>query len=251
MKKKMDLAAEIDLTQDSVVQLTSWCGQIALHELWGLGRVRLDRITRRQEQLGSASLAVVMQPDKNGMPQTEKARQLRAEALPAGVPAEFRVPALRTPRTRREQQLKIVGDRAATMAWQLMALACVQELGFGADRLNRLYAEMRRNYEQLNEWGKADGVDVAMEKLRRCACDALQTEEIVVENIDDEKTVQALSQSYKKQEDEFIKRAVMMAAGRRAGKQGAARLPLSGDEVQRKIEAAKAQMSMGAFRRRV
>ena len=29
MKKKMDLAAEIDLTQDSVVQLTSWCGQIA------------------------------------------------------------------------------------------------------------------------------------------------------------------------------------------------------------------------------
>ena len=87
MKKKMDLAAEIDLTQDSVVQLTSWCGQIALHELWGLGRTRMDRLTRRQEQLGSASLAVVMQPDKIGMPQTEKARQLRAEALPAGVPA--------------------------------------------------------------------------------------------------------------------------------------------------------------------
>ena len=137
MKKKMDLASEIDLTQDSVVQLTSWCGQIALHELWGLGRTRLDRLTRRQEQLSSASLAVVMQPDKNGMPQTEKARQLRAEALPVGVPAEFRVPALRTPRTRREQQLKIVGDRAATMAWQLMALACEQELGFGADRLHR------------------------------------------------------------------------------------------------------------------
>ena len=139
MKKKMNLATEIDLTQDSVVQLTCWCGQIALHELWGLGRVRLDRITRRQEQLGNESLAVVMVPDRNGMPQTEKARQLRAEALPEGVPVEFRVPAMRTPRTRREQQLKMVGDRAATMAWQLMALACVQELGFGAERLNRLY----------------------------------------------------------------------------------------------------------------
>lgn len=113
MKKKMNLAAEIDLTQDSVVQLTCWCGQIALHELWGLGRVRLDRITRR------------------------------------------------------EQQLKMVGDRAATMAWQLMALACVQELGFGAERLNRLYREMRHNYEQLNEWGKTDGIEVAMEKQRR------------------------------------------------------------------------------------
>ncbi len=167
MKTKMSLSAEMDLTQDSVVQLTCWCGQIALHELWGLGRTRLDRITRRKELLGSQSLAVVMQPDKNGMPQTEKARRLRAEAIPKGVPTEFRVPALRTPRTRREQQLKMVGDRAATMAWQLMALACVQELGFGADRLNRLYAEMRHNYEQLNEWGKTDGLDVAMEKLRQ------------------------------------------------------------------------------------
>ena len=110
----------------------------------------------------------------------------------------------------------MVGDRAATMAWQLMALACVQELGFGADRLNRLYAEMRHNYEQLNEWGKTDGLDVAMEKLRRCACDALQTEDIVVENVDDEKTVQTLSRSYKEQEAEFLKRAVMMAAGRKA-----------------------------------
>lgn len=158
MKKKMNLATEIDLTQDSVVQLTCWCGQIALHELWGLGRVRLDRITRRQEQLGNESLAVVMVPDRNGMPQTEKARQLRAEAL--------------------------------------------------------------------------------------------QTEEIVVENIDDEKTVQTLSRSYQAQEDEFLKRAVMMAAGRRAGKQGGAALPLSGDEVRRKIEAAKAQMDTGAYRRR-
>ena len=165
MKTKMSLSAEMDLTQDSVVQLTCWCGQIALHELWGLGRTRLDRITRRKELLCSQSLAVVMQPDKNGMPQTEKARRLRAEAIPKGVPTEFRVPALRTPRTRREQQLKMVGDRAATMAWQLMALACVQELGFGADRLNRLYAEMRHNYEQLNEWGKTDGLDVAMDTI--------------------------------------------------------------------------------------
>ena len=75
MKTKMSLSAEMDLTQDSVVQLTCWCGQIALHELWGLGRTRLDRITRRKELLGSQSLAVVMQPDKNGMPQTEKARR--------------------------------------------------------------------------------------------------------------------------------------------------------------------------------
>ena len=118
MKKKMNLAAEIDLTQDSVVQLTCWCGQIALHELWGLGRVRLDRITRRQEQLGNESLAVVMVPDRNGMPQTEKARQLRAEALPEGVPVEFRVPALRTPRSPAMPELL-----AAPPKWEL----CLEE----------------------------------------------------------------------------------------------------------------------------
>lgn len=172
------------------------------------------------------------------MPQTEKARRLRAEAIPKGVPTEFRVPALRTPRNRREQQLKMVGDRAATMAWQLMALACVQEMGFGADRLNRLYAEMRHNYEQLNEWGKTDGLDVAMEKLRRCACDALQTEDIVVENVDDEKTVQTLSRSYKEQETEFLKRAVMMAAGRKACRQSLN--VLNEESVRQKCAAAMA-----------
>ncbi len=72
MKTKMSLSAEMDLTQDSVVQLTCWCGQIALHELWGLGRTRLDRITRRKELLGSQSLAVVMQPDKNGSPRRRR-----------------------------------------------------------------------------------------------------------------------------------------------------------------------------------
>lgn len=88
MKTKMSLSAEMDLTQDSVVQLTCWCGQIALHELWGLGRTRLDRITRRKELLGSQSLAVVMQPDKNGKPQTERAR---AEGLSADERAETRM----------------------------------------------------------------------------------------------------------------------------------------------------------------
>lgn len=237
MKTKMSLSAEMDLTQDSVVQLTCWCGQIALHELWGLGRTRLDRITRRKELLGSQSLAVVMQPDKNGMPQTEKARRLRAEAIPKGAPTEFRVPALRTPRTRREQQLKMVGDRAATMAWQLMALACVQEPGFGAERLNRLYAEMRHNYEQL------------MEKLRRCACDALQTEDIVVENVDDEKTVQTLSRSYKEQETEFLKRAVMMAAGRNACRQSLN--VLNEESVRQKCADAMAAAMAPAGRRRL
>lgn len=253
MKTKMSLSAEMDLTQDSVVQLTCWCGQIALHELWGLGRTRLDRITRRKELLGSQSLAVVMQPDKNGMPQTEKARRLRAEAIPKGVPTEFRVPALRTPRTRREQQLKMVGDRAATMAWQLMALACVQELGFGADRLNRLYAEMRHNYEQLNEWGKTDGLDVAMEMLCRCARDAYKTE-VEVLDVPDE----AVLEKQRRETAETIRQLQVQAVQREVShKLVPCVLPLSEAEVQRRVEAVTSsvhsspEMSTVLSRRRI
>ena len=113
------------------------------------------------------------------------------KALPESVPREFRVPALRAARNRREQQLKIVGDRAATMAWQLHARACMEVLGFGPDRLNRLYDEMRHNYDQMNTWGKEDGIDVAMERMRKCACDALKTDDIVVEDVEDSKELAA------------------------------------------------------------
>lgn len=37
MKTKMSLSAEMDLTQDSVVQLTCWCGQIALQSSPDMG----------------------------------------------------------------------------------------------------------------------------------------------------------------------------------------------------------------------
>ncbi|MBS6771299.1 MAG: hypothetical protein KH240_01650 [Faecalibacterium prausnitzii] len=76
MKTKMSLSAEMDLTQDSVVQLTCWCGQIALHELWGLGRTRLDRITRRKELLGRQSLNVLNE---------ESVRQKCADAMAAAM----------------------------------------------------------------------------------------------------------------------------------------------------------------------
>ena len=194
MKKKMSLEDELDVTRTSVAELTGWCITIALHELFGIGRERLNRVNNRQRMLAEQSMAVMMQPNERGMPSTEKARRMRAEALPESVPREFRVPALRAARNRREQQLKIVGDRAATMAWQLHARACMEVLGFGPDRLNRLYDEMRHNYDQMNTWGKEDGIDVAMERMRKCACDALKTDDIVVEDVEDSKELAAQRQ---------------------------------------------------------
>lgn len=253
MKTKMSLSAEMDLTQDSVVQLTCWCGQIALHELWGLGRTRLDRITRRKELLGSQSLAVVMQPDKNGMPQTEKARRLRAEAIPKGVPTEFRVPALRTPRKRREVQLKMAIDRAATLEWRGYATACAQVLGFGPRRLEKLRQETIANFGQLNEWVETDGVDVAMEMLCRCARDAYKTE-VEVLDVPDE----AVLEKQRRETAETIRQLQVQAVQREVSrKRVPCVLPLSETEVQRRVEAVTSsvhsspEMSTVLSRRRI
>ena len=198
-------------------------------------------------------------PAKNQKAQLNEAEKWLVGLLPEGVVSVFRVPvikgvpALRTPRTRREQQLKMVGDRAATMAWQLMALACVQELGFGADRLNRLYAEMRHNYEQLNEWGKTDGLDVAMEKLRRCAWDAYKTE-VEVLDVPDE----AVLEKQRRETAETIRQLQVQAVQREVSrKRVSCVLPLSEAEVQRRVEAVTSsvhsspEMSTVLSRRRI
>ena len=248
--RKMALENQIDLAQQNAIDFTHACMTIALHEVFGVGKDRLDKVTQRKDEINGELMRRMAIPAKNQKAQLNEAEKWLVGLLPEGVVSVFRVPVIKgVPRKRREQQLKMVGDRAATMAWQLMALACVQELGFGADRLNRLYAEMRHNYEQLNEWGKTDGLDVAMEKLRRCACDALQTEDIVVENVDDEKTVQTLSRSYKEQETEFLKRAVMMAAGRNACRQSLN--VLNEESVRQKCADAMAAAMAPAGRRRL
>ena len=136
-----------------------------------------------------------------------------------GVDPDFRVPVLRSPRTRREEQLRMAGDVAASMVWTLCAEACIEELGFGAGRLNRLKEEALANYRQVNEEGHTDGLDVTMEHLRRCAQAALK-EDIMVENQPDEDRVRQSERDYEEQKRAFLKRAVMQELGRRAGKGG-------------------------------
>lgn len=249
MKRKMSLEDELDVTRTSVAELTGWCITIALHDLFGIGRERLNRVNNRQRMLAEQSMAIMMQPNERGMPSTEKAQRMRAEALPESVPREFRVPALRAARNRREQQLKIVGDRAATMAWQLHARACMEVLGFGPDRLNRLYDEMRHNYDQMNTWGKEDGIDVAMERMRKCACDALKTDDIVVEDVEDSKELAAQRQHYHAQEVEFLKRAALAATGRKS----CAKVlnVFDASAMDRKMAAVRDAAVGEAFRRRV
>ena len=238
----MDLRQALDLTRDGTAEMTRWCIIIALHQGFGVGKDRLAKVERRCEELGYESLNIAMTANAKGMPSTDQSRALRESWMPEGVSAEFRVPVLRAPKNSRERQLRMAGDVAASMVWALYAKACMDLLGYGAGRLNRLKDESLANYRQVNTEGHEDGLDVAMEHLRKCACDALQTDDIVVEETPDEERVKQSDRDYEVQRDAFLRRNVMQLAGRRSAPAGVC--VLSGNELEKKIRAVSAAKTM-------
>lgn len=247
-KNKMSLTTELDLTREGTAEMTRWCILIALHQSFGIGAARLNKVLARAEKLGQESLDVAMTVNDRGMPSTDRSLALRRSWMPRNVDPDFRVPVLRSPRTRREEQLRMAGDVAAGMVWTLCAKACVEELGFGAGRLNRLKEETLANYRQVNEEGHADGLDVAMEHLRRCAEDALK-EEVTVDDQPDEDRVRQSERDYEEQKRAFLKRAVMQQLGRKAGK-GGLRI-LSETQMEEKAAAAMAQLKENTWEKRI
>lgn len=247
-KNKMSLMTELDLTREGTAEMTRWCILIALHQSFGIGAARLNKILARAEKLGQESLDVAMTVNDRGMPSTDRSLALRRSWMPRNVDPDFRVPVLRSPRTRREEQLRMAGNVAASMVWTLCAEACIEELGFGAVRLNRLKEEALANYRQMNEEGHTDGLDVAMEHLRRCAEDALK-EEVTVDDQPDEDRVRQSERDYEEQKRAFLKRAVMQQLGRRAGK-GGLRV-LSEKKLEEKATAAMAQLKENTWEKRI
>ena len=247
-KNKMSLTTELDLTREGTAEMTRWCILIALHQSFGIGAARLNKILARAEKLGQESLDVAMTVNDRGMPSTDRSLALRRSWMPEGVDPDFRVPVLHSPRTRREEQLRMAGNVAASMVWTLCAEACIEELGFGAVRLNRLKEEALANYRQMNEEGHTDGLDVAMEHLRRCAEDALK-EEVTVDDQPDEDRVRQSERDYEEQKRAFLKRAVMQQLGRRAGK-GGLRV-LSEKKLEEKATAAMAQLKENTWEKRI
>ena len=247
-KNKMSLTTELDLTREGTAEMTRWCILIALHQRFGIGAARLNKVLARAEKLGQESLDVAMTVNDRGMPSTDRSLALRRSWMPRNVDPDFRVPVLRSPRTRREEQLRMAGNVAASMVWTLCAEACIEELGFGAVRLNRLKEEALANYRQMNEEGHTDGLDVAMEHLRRCAEDALK-EEVTVDDQPDEDRVRQSERDYEEQKRASLKRAVMQQLGRKAGK-GGLRI-LSETQMEEKAAAAMAQLKENTWEKRI
>lgn len=151
MKKPFE--TEMDDTRQAVGQIVGLCTTIALHQEFGVGKTRLERIKARIDELENQNTEVIMTPDAYGRPSKDKAEAIRESWLAGYVSSDYRIPMVRLPRGRKEQQYRIAGDRAAKIAWQVYAKAVIDVLHYGPDRLERLRKESHANYEQLNKWG--------------------------------------------------------------------------------------------------
>lgn len=171
----MTFKQQMEETRESVSQIACWCLTVALHQEFGVGAQRLECLAERMNELEETNIRTMMREG------TRAADKQRADWIGGKAELAFPVPLLRAPRGRKEQQLRMAGDEAAAISWQLFAAACIDCLGFGAERLAKLKQEGRKNYEQINWESHEDGLEVAMEHLKRCAEAALRQECQVVE----------------------------------------------------------------------
>ena len=120
----------------------------------------------------------------------------------------------------------MAGNQAAGMVWTLYAKACMDVLGYSTKRLTRLREEALANYRQVNEEGH-ECLEWAMERLRKCAEDALK-EDVVVQEVPDEERVKQSDRDYMAQKEAFFRRNMAAAMGRKLAPAGAAVLSEKG-----------------------
>lgn len=171
----MDFQQKMDETRGAVSQITCWCALIALHQEFGVGAERLNRI---QDELVNVQEEYSNRLVKDGSRGADI--WLRDQVAGRG-PVEFRIPMMRAPRGRKEQQLRMVGNESASIAWQMYALSCIRVLGYGEIRITRLHEEARKNYDQVNGWTKEGGLEYAFAQICKCAKLALREDLQVID----------------------------------------------------------------------
>ena len=152
MKKKMSLENRITLAQNNAIDFTHACVTIALHEVFGLGRKRLEKVDKRRSEVNGEVLRIMAAGGRAHGARRNAEAWLRSR-LPKGTPWELLIPnAKGVAKTHTELKIKGAVDEAATLEWRVYAVACAEVLGFSTERLIRLYDATMDNYRQLNQW---------------------------------------------------------------------------------------------------
>ena len=244
--KKMSLENRITLAQKNAVDFTHACVTIALHEVFGLGRERLEKVNKRRNEVNGEVLRIMA---KCGRPleATQNAEAWLRTRMPQGTPWELLIPnAKGVAKTHAELKIKGAVDEAATLEWRVYAVACAEVLGFRAARMNRLYDATMDNYQQLNQWVLEEGVDVALEWFRRAAAQGYGTEVEVLE-VPEEREVEAYRQHSAEAVWEVQKTQIRAQVSRM---RVPCTLPLAKDEMDRRIQAVMEQQVPASWERR-
>lgn len=219
---------------------------IALHEVFGLGRERLEKVNKRRNEVNGEVLRIMA---KCGRPleATQNAEAWLRSRMPQGTPWELLIPnAKGVAKTHTELKIKGAVDEAATLEWRVYAVACAEVLGFRAARMNRLYDATMDNYRQLNQWVLEEGVDVALEWFRRAAAQGYGTK-VEVLDVPEEREVEAYRQHSAEAVWEVQKTQIRAQVSRM---RVPCTLPLAKDEMDRRIRAVMEQQVPTSWERR-
>lgn len=246
MKKKMSLENRITLAQNNDIDFTHACMTIALHEVFGLGRERLEKVDNRRSEVNGEVLRIMAASGRAHEARQNAEAWLRSR-MPQGTPWELRIPNAKGV-ARKHAELKIKGavDEAATLEWRVYAVACAEVLGFRAARMNRLYDATMDNYRQLNQWVLEEGVDVALEWFRRAAAQGYGTE-VEVLDVPEERELEAYRQHTADVLAEMQKTQIRAQVSRM---RVPCTLPLAKDEMDRRIQAVMEQQTPASWERR-
>lgn len=246
MKKKMSLENRITLAQNNAIDFTHACMTIALHEVFGIGRERLEKVDNRRSEVNGEVLRIMAESGRAHAARQNAEAWLRSR-MPQGTPWELLIPnAKGVAKTHTELKIKGAVDEAATLEWRVYAVACAEVLGFRAARMNRLYDATMDNYRQLNQWVLEEGVDVALEWFRRAAAQGYGTEVEVLE-VPEERELEAYRQHTADVLQEMQKTQIRAQVSRM---RVPCTLPLAKGEMDRRIRAVMEQQVPASWERR-
>lgn len=80
--RKMAMENQIDLVQQNAIDFTHACMTIALHEVFGVGKERLDKVTRRKDEINGELMRRMALPAKNRKAQLDEAEKWLVGLLP-------------------------------------------------------------------------------------------------------------------------------------------------------------------------
>ena len=174
---KPNFKTEMDRTRSSVAEIVGWCLVVALNQEMGIGAKRLNRCAEAAIRIQEQYISVI---DAKGLQCAMSQMQKDVADL---CDTNFRVPLRRSARNRREQQLRIAGDQAATIEWCIWARAAHEVLGLGPKRLAQLRQATDANYRQFADWEMEDE-HWAWDKMRRCVEAAMNEQFDIVDEVD-------------------------------------------------------------------